>query len=65
MGGKPGFVLILFLTFFGQNQGFCSYKIVLIKTGKRVWLLYTNILFSCKYETLEKIGYVIFYTDFN
>ena len=28
---KPGFVLSLFLIFFNQNQGFCSYKIVLTK----------------------------------
>ena len=65
--------LALFLFFWGgQNQGFCSYKIVLIKNReKSVAVMYklssgvVLIFFSfVKYETLEKIGYVIFYTVF-
>ena len=32
---KPDFVLILVSTFFGQNQRFCSYKIVLIKNREK------------------------------
>ena len=59
--------------FFGENQGFCSYEIVLIKKQGKEYGCYvqtivwrgSDILFPCKYETLEKIGYVVFYTVFN
>ena len=65
--------LALFLFFWGgQNQGFCSYKIVLIKNReKSMGVIYrlspgvVLIFFSfVKKEILEKIRYVIFFTVF-
>ena len=57
--------------FFFQNQGFCSYKMFFYKKGVYdcnvqiiVWRG-SGIRFPCKYETPEKIGYVMCYTVLN
>ena len=70
--GTASLALFLFCSsFFFQSQGFCLYKMFFIKKGVYdcnvqiiVWLG-SGIRFPCKYETPEKIGYVMCYTVLN
>ena len=67
-GASSQALFLLRSSFFFAKNGFCSYKMFFIKKGVYdcnvqiiVWRG-SGIRFPCKYETPEKIGYVMRYT---